>query len=276
MPQMGKESSAIVAAGLRMSFMGVKVAFLVGVCGAAPVDPTPLDPKDREIFLGDVIISTAVIQVDFGRQYPDTFLRKDTLEDSPGRANSEIRAFLQKLKTKRTKRRLEEKMLKYVTGLGADDEYLYPAESSDNLYRSDYRHKHRDGSCQTCAGCNAPNDPVCDNARQAPCHELRCNDGPLVPRTRRTACPVLHFGRFASGDSVMKSGAHRDKIVAKDRVIAFEMEGAGTWDCLPTVIIKSACDYADSHKNKFWQSYASATAAACTKAVLDEWRNNQQ
>jgi hypothetical protein len=28
------------------------------------------------------------------------------------------------------------------------------------------------------------------------------------------------------------------------------------------------CDYADSHKNKGWQNYAAATAAACAKGLL--------
>jgi nucleoside phosphorylase len=49
------------------------------------------------------------------------------------------------------------------------------------------------------------------------------------------------------------------------------MEGAGVWDQYPTVVIKAACDYADSHKNKDWQAYAAATAAACLKAFLIEW-----
>jgi nucleoside phosphorylase len=56
-------------------------------------------------------------------------------------------------------------------------------------------------------------------------------------------------------------------------VIAFEMESAGAWDYLPTIVIKSVCDYADSHKNKEWQEYAAATAAACTKAFLEERRS---
>jgi nucleoside phosphorylase len=83
----------------------------------------------------------------------------------------------------------------------------------------------------------------------------------------------IHFGRIASGDGVMKSGQHRDDIVDSEKVIAFEMEGAGAWDYLPTVIIKSVCDYADSHKSKEWQRYAAANAAACTKAFLEEWRS---
>jgi nucleoside phosphorylase len=69
----------------------------------------------------------------------------------------------------------------------------------------------------------------------------------------------------------MKSGEDRDEIAAREKVIAFEMEGAGVWENLPCVVIKGVCDYADSHKNKKWQDYAAATAAACMKAFLKDW-----
>lgn len=36
-------------------------------------------------------------------------------------------------------------------------------------------------------------------------------------------------------------------------------------------MIKGVCDYADSHKNKQWQMYAAATAAACVKAFIENW-----
>ncbi|KAI1013599.1 hypothetical protein LB504_013194 [Fusarium proliferatum] len=49
------------------------------------------------------------------------------------------------------------------------------------------------------------------------------------------------------------------------------MEGAGVWDSFPCIVIKGACDYADSHKDKDWQRYAAATAAACAKAFLGFW-----
>lgn len=61
----------------------------------------------------------------------------------------------------------------------------------------------------------------------------------------------------------MKSDTHRDQ--ADKQIIAYEMEGAGIWDNIPTLIINAVCDYADSHKNKIWQEYAAATAAACVK-----------
>lgn len=73
----------------------------------------------------------------------------------------------------------------------------------------------------------------------------------------------------------MKSCQHCDDMIARENVIAFEMEGAGYWVLHNTVIIKSLGDYEDSHKNKPWQKYAAATAAACTKAILEEWRGTE-
>jgi nucleoside phosphorylase len=49
------------------------------------------------------------------------------------------------------------------------------------------------------------------------------------------------------------------------------MRGAGMWDTLPSLVIKGVCDYADSHKNKVWQDYVAATAAAYMKAFLEVW-----
>lgn len=36
----------------------------------------------------------------------------------------------------------------------------------------------------------------------------------------------------------------------------------------PSLVIRGICDYADSRKNKAWQPYAAATAAAYAKEVL--------
>ena len=37
-------------------------------------------------------------------------------------------------------------------------------------------------------------------------------------------------------------------------------------------MLKGVCDYADSHKNKKWQNYAAATAAAYAASFLKFWR----
>ena len=46
------------------------------------------------------------------------------------------------------------------------------------------------------------------------------------------------------------------------------MEAAGLMNSFSCLVIRGICDYADSHKNKRWQSYASGTAAAYAKELL--------
>ena len=83
--------------------------------------------------------------------------------------------------------------------------------------------------------------------------------------------PLIFVGRIASGDTVMKSGKDRDRIAKEQNVIAFEMEGAGFWEELPCLVVKGVCDYADSHKDKSWQPFAAATAAATMRALLERY-----
>lgn len=53
-----------------------------------------LHSDQDKILLGDMVISKTVIQYDFSRQYPDKFMRKDTVEDNPSKHNKNIRNFL--------------------------------------------------------------------------------------------------------------------------------------------------------------------------------------
>ncbi|WZH40899.1 uncharacterized protein QYS62_001837 [Fusarium acuminatum] len=247
---MGKVNAATVASNCGKSFPGIKLALVVGICGVVPFGLT-----NDEIVLGDVIISNGVIQYDFGRQLPGHFVRKDTLSDVPGRPNLEIRGVLAKLKALRHRRQLSAKIADYLDVLRQDRDLHaeYPGSTEDRLFEASYRHTDYQKSCE----------------------QLGCNGG-LVSRTRLqiaevSPLPAVHFGLMASGDAVMKSGEDRDRIAAAEGIIAFEMEGAGVWDSFPCIIIKGACDYADSHKSKAWQRYAAATAAACAKAFLSFW-----
>jgi nucleoside phosphorylase len=80
---------------------------------------------------------------------------------------------------------------------------------------------------------------------------------------------MVHYGTIASGNQVMRDGVTRDKISSGlGGVLCFEMEAAGLMNNFPCLVIRGICDYADSHKNKRWQAYAAATAAACAKEVL--------
>lgn len=290
MPGMGKVNAAGVASSLCTSFIGIKLSILVGICGGVPKTA-----EGAEILLGDVVISTAMIQIDLGRQYPHKFIRKDTLEESLGRPNSEIRAFLQKMSGQLSRQRVEDKTAYYCEELCKEKKIECPGAENDKLYEPRYRHKYQlPSSCTTCSQCRTMDDEVCEIALNSSCIDLMCSDSYLVPRnrimtakglntseipttdTKDTGKSSIYFGRVASGDVVMKSGQHRDDIAEREKVIAFEMEGAGVWEYLPSVVIKGVCDYADSHKNKKWQGYAVVTAAACTKAFPEVWRTTDR
>src|SRR5207237_6632224 len=86
---------------------------------------------------------------------------------------------------------------------------------------------------------------------------------------RTNNAPVVHYGTIASGNQVMRDGKTRDEISSEfGGVLCFEMEAAGLMISFPCLVIRGICDYADSHKNKKWQPYAAATAAAYAKEVL--------
>jgi hypothetical protein len=66
----------------------------------------------------------------------------------------------------------------------------------------------------------------------------------------------------------MRHGATRERLRKELDVLCFEMEAAGLMDDFPCLVVRGICDYADSHKNKRWQGYAAATAAAYAKELL--------
>ncbi|KAK2757813.1 pfs domain-containing protein [Colletotrichum kahawae] len=269
---MGKSNAAVAAANCKTSFPDIKLALIVGICGGIP---SYVNEIRRDIVLGDVVVSEGLIPFDYGRQYPDKFAMKDDLVDILGKPPPAIRSLLNKLKGQNGRKYLAQRTCQYLGKVPHDLQChaIYPGVNEDKLYEETYRHKHRSSS--SCRICTDNKDSVCEAARSSSCEALQCSDDKLVPRPhldqQGSRGPAIHFGLMASGDQVMKSGEHRNGISERHNVIAFEMEGAGVWDIFPCIVIKGVCDYADSHKNKKWQRYAAATAAACMKALLDEW-----
>jgi len=87
----------------------------------------------------------------------------------------------------------------------------------------------------------------------------------LRPRSERTR---VWYGSVGSGDRLMKNALERDKLRDKFNLIGLEMEAAGTINTIPVGVIRGVCDYGDAQKNKEWQPYAAAVAAAYAKEVL--------
>ncbi|KAL7922428.1 nucleoside phosphorylase domain-containing protein [Trichoderma austrokoningii] len=246
MANMSKANAATVATNCGRTFPNVRLALVVGICGVVPFSANRTD-----IMLGDVVISEGVFQYDLGRHLPQEFRPKNGMPDSLARPISNIRAALSKWKGDAWKKNLQSNMYKSLGILQATSELpvQYPGALHDKLFEANYPHADHGMFC----------DDACDDLRI----QRRRSESPTIQ-------PRIHFGIVASGDSVMKSGEERDRIARKHDIIAFEMESAGVWHVFPCIVVKGACDYADSHKNKEWQGYAAATAAACMKALLND------
>ena len=116
LPQMGKSNAAVAITSLRSSYACLRLALLVGICGGVP-----RTRSGDEILLGDVIISRIVVQHDFGRQYPDRFVRKETLDDNLAKPNKDIRSLLALLEDAFVKEDLEERTAFFLDKLQEAD-----------------------------------------------------------------------------------------------------------------------------------------------------------
>lgn len=278
MPGMGKVSATSVAAGVRLSFTSIEYAFVVGICGGVPFN------GKREVILGDVIVSQLLVQYDLGKQHPEGFETKTAAEDSLSRPSQEIRSLLAKLNTSHHRRLMQQEITTHLLAIQKTlPETAYPGSESDRLYDASYLHKHRAVADNApCVACESSPEHRCQDASKMKCKDLGCEESELVQRDRLSKAkvsdisssdgsPQLHIGRIGTADTVLKSGTDRDRIAREHSLIAFEMEGAGVWDYFSnSLVIKGVCDYADSHKNKQWQDFAAAAAAACMKSFLRE------
>lgn len=278
--KIGKRAAAGTAAQIATSYTRISLALLVGVCGGIPRYKRD-EKEDIEILLGDVVVSTKVVEFDFGSEYPDGIRSKNTEEDQPGKPNKNISNLLETLQTDLGLKAFRQKTPEYLQAIrnstpNQPGKYSFPGREADKLFKADYRHKHQDAPTCECAHWKNARDTVCEASLKADCASLKCDETQLEPRKLESRQqfidkpedPVFHFGAIASGDRVEKSGIDRDKYVNDLGIIAFEMEGAGVWDELPCLVVKAVCDYADSHKNKKWQDYTAAVAAAAVKVIL--------
>jgi nucleoside phosphorylase len=240
---MGISPAAVVAKDMQRSFP-IKFGLMVGVGGG-------VWSKTVDIHLGDIVVGlpegqySGVVQWDSGKTGEGgEFHRTGSLNKPP-------RILLNAVQTLKMKHWKEEsKVQKYLSEMCMKKPWLsetfgYQGAEHDKLFEAKYEHK---------------GDGMCD----------QCDSNRIVERrpARISIAPKIHYGTIASGGQVIKHGVTRDKIAESLGAICFEMEAAGLMDDFPCLVIRGICDYADSHKNKRWQPYAAATAAAFAKELL--------
>ncbi|GKT50695.1 uncharacterized protein ColSpa_10876 [Colletotrichum spaethianum] len=249
----GTTSAATTASNLLASLPAIRIGLLVGIGGGIA-----LPDEDQDIRLGDVVVSQpdgttgGVCQYDLIKaKSGDKRERKSFLGRPPTvllnaltsiqayheRRDSKVPGFLQEMVTNNPKMGRRSKK---------NPGYLHQGFDNDRLFQASCEHV----SGLDCSGCDAAEEVQRD--------------------PRETTDPEMHYGIIASGNTLVKDAATRDRIVADvgEDCICFEMEAAGLMNHFPCLVIRGICDYADSHKNDRWQRYASATAAAYAKEFL--------
>lgn len=133
--RMGTTKATSAAQSMRLSYNQLRLTLLVGICGGVP------RVGDSEVLLGDVVISKAIVEYDFGRQYHDTFERK---EDSLTMLCPEVQNLLIMLETNRGSERLRQRTAYFLKELqakaGRQEIYGYPGTKNDMLFESSYIH----------------------------------------------------------------------------------------------------------------------------------------
>ncbi|KAK7900982.1 hypothetical protein LTR67_003268 [Exophiala xenobiotica] len=237
--QLGTSSAAAVAAGMKKDFPALRYGLMVGIAGGVP-------SKSVDIRLGDVVISQpqgrygGVVQYDFGKTGPGgRHLPNGSLSPPDRLLLQAVTAMRSSIDAGRTG------IESYLSAFNQRGLFPRPGPGTDKLFGPSYEHVSGDA-------CNA------------------CLEDRVVERFPRTSQDtVIHYGTIASGNQVVKDALTRDRMSAEHGgVLCFEMEAAGLMNILPCLVIRGICDYADSHKNKDWQPFAAAAAAACAKAVL--------
>ncbi|KAK3392745.1 hypothetical protein B0H63DRAFT_554243 [Podospora didyma] len=97
---------------------------------------------------GDLNIKT-VVQYDLGRLYPDTFITKDSVEDSLGRPNKNIRNLVAMFETELERERLRHRTAFFLQEMQSSSaaqgrreaSYQYPGAAQDKLFQPSYQHK---------------------------------------------------------------------------------------------------------------------------------------
>lgn len=236
----GATAATTVANHMISTFPEIKATLMVGIGGGSP-------SKTTDIRLGDVVVSVpneyspGIVQYNRGKVTAEGHLLRTGVLARPSWM---LLTAVDTLRAHHT--RHGSRVPQILSEIQAQQPGKWmPPTAVDELFDSAYEHVEGEESCTNC-----------DRTK-------------LVPRGLRSGpMPVIHYGLIASDNQVMKHGRTRDRLQKELGVLCFEMEAAGLMNDMQCLVIRGICDYADSHKNKTWQSFAAASAAGYAKELL--------
>jgi nucleoside phosphorylase len=235
----GTGSAAALAGEIKTFFPNIQFGLLVGVAAGLPnLSRTPA----RDIRLGDVLVglpegeSAGLVAYDLGKETKNGF---QPLRSGHVLATTEkiVRAAIGHIKIEAPND--ADIFLPFYESIKdkehANGTFRDPGQDQDDLYETDENGIER-----------------------------------LVEREPRQDSKRIRvwYGSIGSGEKLIKNAETRNKLRDRYDIIGLEMEAAGTMNQIPVGVIRGVCYYGDEHRNKLWQPYAAAMAAAYAKAVL--------
>jgi nucleoside phosphorylase len=259
-PRMGTDAASDLAARMHAAFRNIEYFLVVGIGGGVP--SYGCSSAKTEIVLGDVVVSYprgqygGVVRYDFGAWTDDGQLQ------FKGHTNGPPNTLLNAVNALQTKHSMSSgstiphllQEMRMRIHVDWRRKFEDQGGEHDRLFDQDYDHpdSSRNEDCES----------GCDRSRSM----LRHLRG--AGAIRESDTPRIHYGNIASSNQLQISAIKRAQLQEELDVICFEMEGAGVIQTHPALIIRGICDYSDSHKNKRWQPYAAATAAAYAKELV--------
>lgn len=249
----GTTSAATTASSLLASLPSIRIGLLVGIGGgiARP-------DQDQDIRLGDVVVSQPCDTTGGVCQYDLIKAKSGGKCERKGFLGRPPTVLLNALTSIQARHERKDSDVPYLLQVMLESN---PKMGKRTKKNPGYAHQGFDNDRLFKASCDHIPGPDCQG----------CDPADEIYRDNRgTTDPDIHYGIIASGNTLVKDAATRDRIVADlgNNCICFEMEAAGLMNHFPCLVIRGICDYADSHKNDRWQRYASATAAAYAKELL--------
>jgi nucleoside phosphorylase len=247
--------TATTASNLLASLPSIRVGLLVGIGGGIA---RPNEEEEGDIRLGDVVVSQPDGSTGGVCQYDLMKAKSGDRRERKSFLNRPPTVLLNALNSIQARHEREASKIPYFLQEMLEKNPKMAKQSRKN---ASYTHQGIENDCLF--------QPECDHTPGPDCRG--CDKAEAVLRDPRdTTDPDIHYGIIASGNTLVKDAASRDRILADvgEGCICFEMEAAGLMNHFPCLVIRGICDYADSHKNDRWQRYASATAAAYAKELL--------
>lgn len=247
LPEIGTVFLPEVVSSMQTSFPNIEHILLVGLGGGVPYYGT-----GEQMVLGDVVVGIRHYNLNRGARATEGF-------EYAGYTHPPSNALLKAANTLRAlhsadgtiiPNTLKEIRKKIIPSERLD--YEDPGAGTDHLFDEEYIHPTNPNRHHYNDPCNVG----CDFARA----RTRKDRGKKAHRD--VDSPRIHYGAIGSGDSLVVASKERWQLYEKFGIICFEMEATGLIPLHNYLVIRGISDYSDSHKNKEWQPYAAAAAAA--------------